>query len=160
MWGGALLAALAGGGPLGCGGDAPPPPPPEEAKPAAPEPTAPAFEPDPALAAALAAVPADERSRTNPRSGEQALAEGEALYRADCAGCHGINGDGDGPAAAALPQRPSDFTDPARWAATTPGEKAWLTRKGVPGTAMTPRDLDAEQIWAVTLFIESRFQDR
>ncbi len=35
---------------------------------------------------------------------------GEAVYRRACATCHGINGDGNGPAANALNPRPRDFT--------------------------------------------------
>lgn len=37
-------------------------------------------------------------------------ANAEALYRQYCASCHGIDGRGDGPAAAALDPRPSDLT--------------------------------------------------
>ncbi len=37
-------------------------------------------------------------------------ANAEALYRHYCASCHGIDGRGDGPAAAALDPRPSDLT--------------------------------------------------
>lgn len=36
--------------------------------------------------------------------------EGEALFRAHCATCHGLTGRGDGFAAAALSPRPSDLT--------------------------------------------------
>lgn len=36
--------------------------------------------------------------------------EGQALYQANCAQCHGISGTGDGEWAAAMQPRPSDLT--------------------------------------------------
>ena len=36
--------------------------------------------------------------------------DGEAAYLAQCAGCHGTGGRGDGPAAAGLPIAPADLT--------------------------------------------------
>jgi mono/diheme cytochrome c family protein len=35
---------------------------------------------------------------------------GEVLYRHHCAACHGVGGVGDGPAAAALANKPADLT--------------------------------------------------
>jgi putative copper export protein len=39
-----------------------------------------------------------------------AIVRGEGLYQADCASCHGANGQGNGPAAASLPVHPADLT--------------------------------------------------
>ncbi len=144
----ALLASI-----LACSGspESPPEEPPAEAiveAPAAPL----AFEPDPALAAAIAAVPAAWRDWTVPEGADPAA--GAALYEAHCAACHGINGDGQGPAARALPQPPADFTEPSRWAATSLGEKAWLIREGIPRTAMAPRDLSGEELGSLILHIK------
>jgi mono/diheme cytochrome c family protein len=36
---------------------------------------------------------------------------GKAKYEANCVGCHGATGKGDGPAAAALNPKPQDHTD-------------------------------------------------
>ena len=36
---------------------------------------------------------------------------GKAKYDANCVGCHGASGKGDGPAAAALNPKPQDYTD-------------------------------------------------
>ena len=36
---------------------------------------------------------------------------GKAKYDANCVGCHGATGKGDGPAAAALNPKPGDMTD-------------------------------------------------
>ena len=40
-------------------------------------------------------------------------AKGKELYTKNCAGCHGPAGKGDGPAAAALNPKPTDFTNKA-----------------------------------------------
>ena len=41
--------------------------------------------------------------------------EGKALYEEKCMICHGQNGKGDGPAAAALSPPPKDFNRPEFW---------------------------------------------
>ena len=44
-----------------------------------------------------------------------AFADGASDYAMMCATCHGAGGAGDGVAAAGLPVKPADFTDPAFW---------------------------------------------
>lgn len=44
-----------------------------------------------------------------------ASVEGKALFREYCAVCHGVDGKGGGPAAAALKQSPGDLTQLARF---------------------------------------------
>jgi mono/diheme cytochrome c family protein len=41
------------------------------------------------------------------------LAKGGAIYKANCAACHGDGGKGDGPGAGVLKPPPRDHTDPA-----------------------------------------------
>jgi cytochrome c5 len=41
------------------------------------------------------------------------LERGRAIYKANCAPCHGENGRGDGPAAATFKPKPRDHTDAA-----------------------------------------------
>ena len=41
--------------------------------------------------------------------------QGKALYDEKCMICHGANGKGDGPAAAALSPSPKDFNSPEFW---------------------------------------------
>ncbi len=52
-----------------------------------------------------AAVPAEAKKREEAPSFEQA----RKLFLARCASCHGEKGDGNGPAAAALPSKPTNF---------------------------------------------------
>ncbi len=68
---------------------------------------------------------------------------GERLYRQACAPCHGIGGDGQGPAAPGLHPRPHDFTTGMYKFRTTPldaiptdADLVRTIREGIPGTAM------------------------
>ena len=40
---------------------------------------------------------------------------GKKIYRAFCAGCHGLKGNGQGPAASGTYPHPANFTDPNFW---------------------------------------------
>ena len=62
--------------------------------------------------------------------------KGKIVYGAFCVSCHGINGGGDGPDAATMTPKSTNFTDPAATINLTPQdiERAVLT--GKPGTAM------------------------
>ena len=57
---------------------------------------------------AAAPAPGPEASEVAVVSGNSA--RGEAVYSSECATCHGDEGKGDGPAAAALTPRPPDLT--------------------------------------------------
>lgn len=63
---------------------------------------------------------------------------GKALYAASCTACHGVAGDGKGPAAIALKPKPNDFTSAAWWQGRTDEALATSIRAGRPGTSMTP----------------------
>ena len=47
---------------------------------------------------------------TSPQSQEDLLVLGQTVYERRCVGCHGVNGDGRGPAARFMEPRPRDFT--------------------------------------------------
>jgi high-affinity iron transporter len=66
------------------------------------------------------------------------VVKGRTLYNASCMACHGMKGDGKGPAAAALSPRPTDFTAPAFWTGRTDEALKASVRAGKPGTAMMP----------------------
>ncbi len=86
------------------------------------------------------------------------VVQGAALYAENCALCHGATGQrGDGPAAAQLPIRPADLSEPHLFA-HTPGDLFWWVSNGrgngaMPGFAgvMTP-----SQRWDVINFILAR----
>ena len=97
------------------------------------------------------------------------LAEGRALYAANCAACHGEQGDGDGIAARALLAReqaaqltfgqgtlaPTDFTDPALMLGVTGARLQGKILRGGMGTGMPywgPIFTEA-QTWALVDFL-------
>ena len=79
---------------------------------------------------------------TMPRS-EEWIAYGREVYERRCVGCHGVNGDGNGPAAAFLyRQRPRNFTlgvfkfRSTKEPLPTDGDLLRTITRGVRGTAM------------------------
>ncbi len=84
------------------------------------------------------------------------LARGAALYREQCAACHGEAGRGDGPKAKSLKgPPPSNLADPALMAGTSLLETFRKVAIGVPGTAMPEfaEDLSDDDRWAVTAYV-------
>ncbi|MBI4408804.1 MAG: c-type cytochrome [Gemmatimonadetes bacterium] len=74
--------------------------------------------------------------------GQQA-APGKAVYDKWCAGCHGVDGKGDGPAAGYMLPRPRDFTQGIYQIRVTPSgalprdeDLLRVIDEGMPGTAM------------------------
>ena len=68
----------------------------------------------------------------------ESAAVGARVYAERCSGCHGADGRGDGPAAAALVPKPRNFRDPAFWHDRTTASIASIVRDGKPGTMMAP----------------------
>jgi len=83
--------------------------------------------------------------------------KGRTLYRAKCQFCHGIRGDGKGPAAESLLEHPVDFTDSKFW-------KDDVTKKIYEtithGKEMMPAfDLTPDDIAAITSYISHTFKN-
>lgn len=82
------------------------------------------------------------------------LAVAANLYAAQCAGCHGASGRGDGPAAVGMMPAPIDFTDMARAAQRSPLALYEAISRGVAGTAMPAyAQLDDAQRWALAFHV-------
>jgi len=62
--------------------------------------------------------------------------DGRRIYTEQCAGCHGDEGRGDGPAAAALVPKPRNFRDSAFWKDRTTAELESVVRSGKPASMM------------------------
>jgi putative copper resistance protein D len=82
---------------------------------------------------------------------------GAVLYAENCVLCHGATGRGDGPAAASLPIRPADLTEPHLFA-HSPGDLFWWVSHGMdegvmPGFAAI---LNPDQRWDVINFVRAR----
>ncbi len=100
------------------------------------------------------AAPADAAARKSPVPADPAsIGRGRALYVKHCAGCHGDNGQGDGPAAANMTPAPTDF---AKTAGHHPnGDIAWkieIGRGPMPGWGDRLTDT---QIWDLTNYVQS-----
>jgi mono/diheme cytochrome c family protein len=88
-------------------------------------------------------------------SGDE-LAVGQSLYATKCHICHGANGRGDGPAAAALNPRPADFTKASFWQDNAV-EKIKQTLK--KGKGMMPAfSLKDDEIKALIDYMEHAFK--
>lgn len=86
----------------------------------------------------------------------QSLARGQELFARHCTVCHGQDGKGDGPAAAAMDPRPANFLDLEHSAIYGPGEKYWLIGNGSGDTGMPGFDkLGPAERWDLVNFILS-----
>ncbi len=84
----------------------------------------------------------------------ETLALAQDLYRADCAGCHGAQGRGDGTNASSLPTPPTDFTD-LKWMVSKSGAKLYQAiSQGVPpGMPAFAERYSLEQRWALVAYV-------
>ena len=83
-------------------------------------------------------------------------AAGKILFEKTCVLCHGQEGKGDGPAAAALNPRPKSFADPA--VVAKPDKELFDTiTKGRPGTPMASfeKTLTEQQRWDILAYVRS-----
>lgn len=76
------------------------------------------------------------------------------LYAQNCATCHGVQGQGDGPLANSLTPAPTDFHELARHDQRSVFALYNVISQGVEGTAMTAfTDLNDEQRWALAYYV-------
>jgi mono/diheme cytochrome c family protein len=69
---------------------------------------------------------------------EASPGSGKGIYITRCAPCHGMDGAGDGPAAAAITPKPRNFRDADFWKARTVAQLHLAVKEGRPGTLMPP----------------------
>ena len=98
-----------------------------------------------ALLIPAAGLAQSERLLPRPLSVNPSYSEGFVLYRMNCAGCHGEQGDGRGPNAHLLSPRPTDFTAGVYKLRSTPSgtlpldtDLARTLENGIHGTMMHP----------------------
>jgi mono/diheme cytochrome c family protein len=88
------------------------------------------------------------------------LIKGKAIFegKGTCFTCHGMEGKGDGPAAAGLDPSPRNFANPAFHSVRADGELMYVLKNGSPGTAMMPlvgSAITEEEGWLVLLYVRS-----
>jgi len=88
------------------------------------------------------------------------LLRGRQVFEERCIGCHGSQGNGNGPAAFYLNPSPAAFDvadDQAHGSDTSPGAYYWRILRGVPGTGMENfgTRLSVDDIWKVVLFLKT-----
>ncbi|HGG59079.1 MAG TPA: c-type cytochrome [Gammaproteobacteria bacterium] len=86
--------------------------------------------------------------------------EGEALFQANCAFCHGADGTGKNWIGSFLQPHPRDLSDPELLRRRTPGEVARAIAEGVDGTSMPAWKavLTQQQIESLVSYIERVLQ--
>lgn len=115
-----------------------------------------------ALAQRFVASLGSEAALELPR-GAVDVADGQRLFTASCASCHGADGGGDGPAAASLNPRPPAIGSGEAMEAESPAMAFRKISIGVTGTAMPAfaSRLSATQRWNVVAYLMSlRERDR
>lgn len=94
-----------------------------------------------------------------PKFTPEMVKAGKEVYEANCAGCHATNGDGNGPAAAALNPKPRNFVKADyKYPVNAKDTDLFKTvMNGVAGTAMPPwKDgLSQDQMWSVVAYVRT-----
>jgi mono/diheme cytochrome c family protein len=100
------------------------------------------------------AVPAEFAGQIIPL-GTDAATAGAEVFKNNCTACHGEQGHGDGPAAAAINPRPRNLPELAKIVADD--YLFWRISTGKPGTSMVAWKgvLTDEEIWQVVAFIRT-----
>jgi mono/diheme cytochrome c family protein len=95
-------------------------------------------------------APAAAKNTKNPVQG---LGNAKKTVETNCVPCHGPGGKGDGPAAAALPQKPADWTS-AKVQSETDGELFWKISEG-RGPMPPWKSLPEKDRWEVVNYIRT-----
>ncbi len=95
---------------------------------------------------------------TNPMpASPRSLAHGKYVFVTNCVGCHGVKGDGKGPAAVYLQPQPFNFTTAQQQSILSDGQMYHAILLGQEGTAMPAWGdiLTVNDIWDLTNFLRT-----
>jgi mono/diheme cytochrome c family protein len=100
-------------------------------------------------------VPAKYKDMKSPsKSTEASVKAGEALYKKNCASCHGKTGLGDGVKSKTLKTFPGDFSS-ADFQKQTDGELFYKTKFGRDEMPKFDKKIPDEDIWAMVNYMHS-----
>ncbi len=100
-------------------------------------------------------APAEAKKLTNPLSGNvTAIEKGKAIFKQQCAMCHGNKGRGDGMAGMSLTPRPANLTS-AKVQEQTDGEIFWKITHGRSPMPSYKSILSDEQRWQLVTYIRT-----
>ena len=102
-------------------------------------------------------IPDDAAARENPIPADDAsIARGAELFQATCAVCHGPEGQGDGPGAAALNPKPANLSED-HVQGNSDGALFYTISNGVAGTAMVAwsQQYSEEDRWNLVNFLRT-----
>lgn len=99
------------------------------------------------LVCSIAAAQESSVTLTNPFSSPSDLVQGEKIYLAQCALCHGKDGRGGGGG--------NDLTSGSFKRASSDEGLFQIVAKGIPGTVMPGFNLSGREIWQVLAYIRS-----
>ncbi len=91
----------------------------------------------------------------NPvKATKASIQKGREIYEKKCALCHGVKGDGKGPAGAGLNPKPTNFKE-SHGEKMTDGEHFWKITTGRGPMPSYEKDLTVEERWHVINYINS-----
>jgi len=100
-------------------------------------------------------APEEARKVKNPiKATKASIQKGKNIYEKKCALCHGVKGDGKGPASAGLNPKPTNFRE-SHGEKMTDGEHFWKMTAGRGGMPPFVNDLTEEERWHVINYINS-----
>jgi mono/diheme cytochrome c family protein len=101
-------------------------------------------------------APPTAANRPNPvPSNANTIALGQKLYTSNCFTCHGAEGKGDGPGAAALEKRPADLGACIKSNSETDGSLFWKISEGRSPMVSWKGALSETQRWELVNYIKT-----
>ena len=98
-------------------------------------------------------APAAEKTKVNPVPRDTGVRDGRTKFNINCRLCHGPEGKGDGPAAAALNPKPRNLTS-QEVQAETDGELFWKITTG-RGVMPSWQQLPEKDRWSLVHYLRS-----
>jgi mono/diheme cytochrome c family protein len=98
-------------------------------------------------------APQEARKMKNPvNATKESIQKGKEIFEKKCVLCHGVKGDGKGPASAGLTPKPTNFKG-SHGEKMTDGEHFWKITTGRGAMPSYAKDLTEEERWHVINYI-------